>query len=126
MTFDDILMAYRKAKKITNWVDTAAALGYSDESGLRSLRSGKRKRGLDDDTVAKLMDGTGLEAFEIVAAYEAEYGKKEIVRKSWKRFLKEHGNAAAIILTFTLPLFSNTYQYPVPDRILEIHQMYIM
>jgi hypothetical protein len=83
MTFNEILLLYRKNKKIQSWENLATELGLS-EAGLRHIRTGKG--GLKDATVEKIMEGTGLEAPEIVAAWTAEHGRNEKVRKSWQKF----------------------------------------
>jgi hypothetical protein len=92
MNFKELIDLLYTKQGFTNRKQAANYLRLS-EKGLQAIKAGRGA--IKDKTVERLMKGTGLEAVEIVAAWEAEHGRTEAVRESWRRFLK---NAAAVAL----------------------------
>lgn len=83
MTFDDILMQYRRARGLSSWDALAHDLDIT-ENGLRHIRKGRGA--LKESTLRKIMDATGLEAPEIVAVWESEHAADPEIRASWRRW----------------------------------------
>jgi len=92
MRFNDVIKLLYERKGFRNREQAAEYLGMTAK-GLQAIKAGRGA--LKDSTIDRLMEGTGLEAWQIVAAWEAEHGRTEAVRESWRRFLK---SVAAVIL----------------------------
>ena len=116
MTFNDILELLKQKQQFSSFDQVASYLGYS-RRGFFEMKRGRG--GLKDKTIERLMEGTGLEAPIIVAAWEAEHGRTEKVRASWKRWLQ---NVAAVVILSIVTLlqpvvfstgFSNFQNFPL-------------
>lgn len=86
MKFDEILMMYRKNRRLTSWEALANELGMT-EQGLRHIRNGDGT--LKDGTLDAIMSATQLEAPLIMATWKVEHATSERVRESWARYLEE-------------------------------------
>lgn len=94
MNFNEIIKLLMKKQRFTNQDNVADYLEMS------RANYWKMKRGeisLQDKVIAKIMDGSGLEAPEIERAWKAEFAKEETVRKSW-----ESWRAAGAIAIFSI------------------------
>lgn len=92
MKFREIFEVLIERQGFNSHEEAAEFLGLSRPTYFR-LKKGETP--LKDKTVERLMEGTGLEAPVIVAAWEAEHGRTEKVRESWKRWLE---SAAAVVI----------------------------
>lgn len=86
MKFHEIIEKLKENKGLKTGRDVQNYLGFKSESGYYFMLNGKGA--LKDETIAKLIEGTGLPAPLIIGAWEAEHSKSEIVRKSWENWLK--------------------------------------
>lgn len=84
-----ILNLLRKNQKFTNSEQAAEYLNLS-RGGYFQMKNGTG--GLSERTLMHLMDGTGLDAVTITAAWMAENAKNEKVRKSWQKWLSERNS----------------------------------
>ncbi|MCF1183550.1 hypothetical protein L0E83_08885 [Marichromatium gracile] len=100
MNFEEILELYRRNTGLTSWPAVAESMGMS-KANLNFVRSGKVK--LQERTVSVLMEGTGLEAPEIEAAWKAIHSEDPKVRDSWARWLSRRArNSAALLLALSV------------------------
>lgn len=88
MDFDAILELLKKKKGFRSNEELPGYFGMS-RGGFYDVKSGRG--GLKERTIRKIMDGTGLDAVTIQAAWEAEHAKDPKIRKSWKNFLSRAG-----------------------------------
>lgn len=108
MKFDEILYIAMKNKGFRNNGELFKYLGFSS-SGFYSMKNGVG--GLKDETVEKLMEATGFEAYDIEAAWKSSNSKNDKVRKSWQKFMN---HAAGFFFVALLPINEL------------IHQLYIL
>ena len=111
MNLKQVIELLREKQGFRNHEQVAKYIGMS-RSGYFNMLAGVG--GLREKTVRKLMDGTGLPAVTIEAAWKAENAKDAEVRKSWQEYLKT--TAAAVILstliTASFPTESMAYEQP--------------
>lgn len=83
MKFQEVIDLLMEKQGFTNLDQAADYVGLS-RGGLLHIKAGRG--GLKDAVIEKLMEGTGLEAFQIEAAWKAQFARTEKVRRSWERW----------------------------------------
>ncbi|MBS4056784.1 MAG: hypothetical protein KGZ82_05725 [Bacteroidales bacterium] len=91
MNFDETLNILKEKQGLASLEQVAKYLGLS-RGGFYDMKGGRGA--LSDKTLERIMEGTGLPAPIIFAAWSAEHSKSETIRKSWQEWLR---NAAAIV-----------------------------
>lgn len=93
MKFHEVIDLLREKQGFSRDQEVYSFIGLS-RSQFYKMKDGKHA--LNEETVKRLMAGTGLEAPIIEGAWEIDFAKNEEVRKSWERFLSTAASVALV------------------------------
>lgn len=92
MHFSDVIDLLREKQGFSSHEQAADFIGLSRGGYFKMLRGDACPK---DATIHKIMEGSGLDAPRIEAAWKADFSKDKVVKRSWERFLS---TAASIAL----------------------------
>lgn len=105
MNFSEVIDLLRDKQGFSSHEQAADYVGLSRGGYFKMLNGTHEPK---DSTIHKIMDGTGLEAPVIEAAWKAEFARDAKVRKSWVNFL---GRVAALALVAPIAWIAENFQH---------------